>query len=649
MEGTLGSRLAALDARRFVGRARELRVVDRLLTDDPPAAVVFVHGPGGIGKSTLLREAARRGALAGFDVRTIDGREAASEPSGLTRALDGLAGTARPLVAIDSYELISAVGASLRRTILPALPASTRVLVAGRRPPEAGWFEDGWEALTLPLALGPLDDADARALLHRHGIGDERRTAALLRWAGGLPLALAMGADATLAAGALELRALDDDRALAGALLQRLAGDELGGADREVLAVAAIAPAVDARLLAAALPGIDADHAETWLRGLSFAASAGARVRIHERVAAALHAELRARDADRERELRRRVADHLHDRAATGQPGLTAELISLIDDPAMRWGFALEIGDRYRIDRVRTGDADAAAAALDAADASWWPGVRRFFDEAPERVLVARDAQGALAGFAITATPASAPAWAGDDVVLGRWLAHARERAPDGNALLWRNTFDLTGAQESPVVGLLNTAGIQLSGLPNVQLLYGHADPADAEAQELSRALGAVVVPELEVRDGSRVVECHLIDHGQGGILAATRALLYRDLGLPAPPARTTEEVAAATVREALRAFHDPLALAASPLAQGATVEARAASVRGLLREAVAAAFGDSDDERLLRATLERGYLDGAGGHARAALALNVSRTTYFRRLAEASERLARYVVARRG
>lgn len=102
MEGTLGSRLAALDARRFVGRARELRVVDRLLTDDPPAAVVFVHGPGGIGKSTLLREAARRGALAGFDVRTIDGREAASEPSGLTRALDGLAGTARPLVAIDS-------------------------------------------------------------------------------------------------------------------------------------------------------------------------------------------------------------------------------------------------------------------------------------------------------------------------------------------------------------------------------------------------------------------------------------------------------------------------------------------------------------------------------------------------------------------
>ena len=38
----------------------------------------------------------------------------------LTRMLDGLSRSARPLVVIDSYELISAVGASLRRTILDA-------------------------------------------------------------------------------------------------------------------------------------------------------------------------------------------------------------------------------------------------------------------------------------------------------------------------------------------------------------------------------------------------------------------------------------------------------------------------------------------------------------------------------------------------
>lgn len=648
MEGTLGDRLSARDARRFVGRARELALVERLLGDEPHPSVLFVHGPGGISKSTLLREAVRRGRLAGYDVQAIDGRDAAADAGALTRALDRLEGAARPpLLVLDSYELIAAIGASLRSTILPALPASTRVLIASRSAPEPGWAQDGWEALTLSLALGRFDDADARALLRRHGVTDRRRGASLLRWARGLPLALAMGADATLASGAVALRALDDDRALAGALLQRLAGDELGGADRDVLAVAAIAPAVDARLLAAALPRVDADHAETWLRSLSFAASAGTRVRIHERVAAALRTELRALDPLRERDLRRRIGDHLHDRAATAQPGMIAELIGLIDDPAVRWGFALDVGDRYRIDRARAGDAAAAAAALGAGDARW-PALERYFEQAPERVIVARDARGGLAGFAITATPASAPAWVGEDAVLGPWVAHAREREPDGNALLWRNTFDLTGAEGSPVVGLLNSAGIQLSGLPNVRLVYGHADPDDAAAQELSRAIGAVAVPQLEARDGDRVVECHVVDHGAGGILAATRALLYRDLGLP-PPAAPREPVTSGVVRDALRAFHDPLALAASPLAEGATVDARAASVRALVRDALAAAFGDSDDERLQRATLERGYLDGAGGHARAALALSMSRTTYFRRLAEASERLARYVAARRG
>jgi len=213
--------------------------------------------------------------------------------------------------------------------------------------------------------------------------------------------------------------------------------------------------------------------------------------------------------------------------------------------------------------------------------------------------------------------------------------------------LLWRETCDFVGPT-SPVRGLLNTAGVQLSGLPNVRLIYGHADPADAEAQELSRALGAVVVPELEIRLGDRIVQCHLLDHGPGGILAATRAMVYRDLGLPPPPALGAAEVTAATVRDALRSFHDPLALAASPLARGASTEARTESVRRLLREAVAAAFGESDEERLLRATIERGYLDAAGGSGAAILALNVSRATYFRRLATAADRVARYVLASR-
>lgn len=86
---TIAHRLAWRDEQRFVGRERELTFFDRLLVDDPPASVVLVHGPGGIGKSTLLREVARRGARRGRAPRFVEGRELAPVPSEIDSALDG--------------------------------------------------------------------------------------------------------------------------------------------------------------------------------------------------------------------------------------------------------------------------------------------------------------------------------------------------------------------------------------------------------------------------------------------------------------------------------------------------------------------------------------------------------------------------------
>jgi hypothetical protein len=164
--------------------------------------------------------------------------------------------------------------------------------------------------------------------------------------------------------------------------------------------------------------------------------------------------------------------------------------------------------------------------------------------------------------------------------------------------------------------------------------------------------IGARHVPELDSVIGGKPHECHLLDHGEGGIIGGQRNTVYWELGLPTPepdkrPSGVAPSVTHDSVKALARHLDRPLELAASPLASGSTPDERAESVRALFREAVQGAFGASADEQLLRTIAERGCLTRSVGHESLADELNVSRATYFRRLRQASERLADFIVAK--
>src|SRR5262249_35409828 len=157
----------------------------------------------------------------------------------------------------------------------------------------------------------------------------------------------------------------------------------------------------------------DAEAAYRRLEALTFTEPLGDGLALHELVRKALRADLRRRDSERERELRRRIVDYLYDHARRGDLLLAIDMAHLIENPAIRWGFSWEGSVDYRIDDLREGDAERVAEQLRVRKfGEWWPLTQRFFEHAPERVAIARGAGDRICGYLVCMTTATAPGFA---------------------------------------------------------------------------------------------------------------------------------------------------------------------------------------------------------------------------------------------
>lgn len=624
-------RLAALDRERFTGRHDVLPIVDGALAGTG-STVLLVHGVGGIGKSALLREIARRATDLRRPVHVIDGRTSTSDLVDIEHRLEEAFEQPAPVILLDALEHAPSLERAMREHVVPRLAAGAVVVLAGRDRPETAWLGEGWEHVARIVELRSLHADEITQLLAHHGVRDAARVEAITDWSRGLPLAVTVAATAE----ATDPRSLTDLDAM---ILHRLADRSLDELDRRLLDLASVAVAVDAAMVEGVLGRPDASSAVRALADTTIAESIGGRVALHDTVRRARRRQLAGQAPARHQLLVGQVADHLRDRIAAGESELLVELAELIEDPVVRWGLVGE-RERYHVDRVRPGDEDEVAVVL--ADRPGWAGHRRFLREAPEVVTIARDRTGAIAGFSIAVTPDRAPACALDDDVLGPWLADARRRVPDGDVILWRTECDVESLRSpdarSSVTAVLNEAVVRTCGLPNPRWFYGVVDHENQAMVDLSAAMGAVHVPELDVVVDGQRVSVHVLDHGVGGFLTTVHRLVHEAIGLPTPtPAPTS---LAETVDLVLRHFHDDGILATSALGRGSSTASRAAAARATVFDAVDRAFGDDERDRLLHDVLHRGYLVPGASHASAARVLHMSRATYFRRLRSARERL---------
>lgn len=665
----------------FVGREDE-RVLFRavLEAEELPFHVLYVHGPGGVGKTALLREFLHLCEETDMPAHYLDARDveptaaafmqAVQEGAGSTW-LDGTFHEERFVLMIDTFETLAPLERWLREDFLPPLPAHVLVVLSGRDPLPVAWRADvGMKALVHPLALRNLGPKESRRYLARRGIPEAQHDR-IVSFAHGHPLALSLVADAFDQQSGQEVAPVESPD-LVGTLVKRFVHEVPSPRHRTTLQACALVHALTEPLLARLLDAEDVRALFDWLHTLSFIEAGRKGLFPHDLAREVLAADLRWRDAETYDLLRRRARRYYTEQMRRGRPpeeALTDYMVLYREHPVVRpyfqrlqaqWeGHAPLIRDRVRDEdwphlRRMTArhEGEAAAALLD-----YWK------ERQPERVQVFRNTEEeAPAGFIFPlalgeTTDADREK---DPCVQTAWHyleTHAPLRAGE-RATVFRFWIDREQHQAlSPVQSLiaayrvrhyLTTSNLAFTFTPSAHpeqwaLIFAYADLQrlpDADFEVDGRTYG------FFGHDWRTVPPPTWLD-----LLAEREVTVGEPEAVPRPSGATTLVLSrpdfTEAVKEALQHYARPDALHGNPLLRSrlvlaetgaeAAMEARLHRLRTLLREAAEALEADARTAKFYRA-LDATYLDPAPTQEKASERLDVPFSTFRRHLGRGLE-----------
>jgi hypothetical protein len=678
---TVGDRLGRVRRRRFAGRAAELELFRGALEAPvPPFNVLWVHGVGGVGKTTLvgaLAEVAERAGLAPvqMDLRGIEPSPRVFEAE-LARALGvpeeasplaELAGWTRPVLLLDTFEAAVALEDWVRERLAPSLPVGGVLVIAGRDGPGVSWRRDaGWRDLLRVMALRNLEPEDSRAYLRAARIPEVRHDE-VLELTHGHPLALSLLVDVLVQRAddsdvPLKLGAVPD---VVAELLESFLAAVPSPRHRFALELVAHARFTTAGQLRDALGDEVGDELFAWLRRLSFIECGPHGLFAHELVREVIDADLRWRDPAAYEQVHRRVRRDVVARmmGAEGreQQRAFADLMFLHrgnpNAPAF-WDWE-SLGEVYA-DRLRPGDAEAIRAMVElhegpesaALAASW-------LEEQPYSFAAFRGAGAGPLGFIaqVTLHDADPDLVSGDPGARAVW-AHAQRHAPPRpgeEVLVARFSMDRdvyqVPSRSFNVVTMCTTQ--EWVGRPRLAWYYLVFSDPEAVAP-LMHYIDFQRVPDADFDVGGRRYGVFGRDWRRSDAIAWLELMEERELrGDPAglgvepvaaPLLALSQPEFAAAVRRALRDLHDADALTANPLARARVVRERDShtageALRSLVEEAVSVLRGDPREAKAVRA-LERTYVRPAPTQESAAELLGLPFSTYRGHLSRGVERV---------
>ena len=511
--GVLADRLQAVRERGFVGRTAERALFGSALAGWPSAFVtLFLHGPGGVGKTTLLRRLADDATAAGRTVLRVDGRLVSSSTSAFSSAAGSALNIPNLVLMIDNFEQCQALESWLREDFLPQLPEDVLVVIAGRNPPSPSWRTDpSWAGALRVETLRDLAPADAAALLLARGVAPELHES-LLGFAGGHPLALTLAAEVASRAGA-RLTVHAPSRDVIEAMLAQLVGTVPSPEHRLALQVCAHAYSTTEDLLRMVLPGGDAPALFSWLRGLPFIESGTDGIFPHDVVRDALEMDLHWRDPVSYEEIHRRVRNYvlgeLIGRKMTGIDALWTARSLRQQNIAVPKVLLSRLDGMIEERPLRPADhADVIALADSAEGAQSEEIAKLWLARQPGAFTVYRHRQnGELISFAmrVVLDRPSADEIAADPLVAGAW-EHSSSMPPrDGEHIAVARRVERPDAHLMPSAPVEDpdrlTASRPYSG--DRRLAWSYLAVEDAEFwQPLMGYLDQIRVPQTPVIDG---------------------------------------------------------------------------------------------------------------------------------------------------
>ncbi|MBI4788266.1 MAG: ATP-binding protein [Chloroflexi bacterium] len=682
-------RLAKVRRSWFVGRAGEIELFQSALASaELPFQVLYLFGPGGVGKTTLLGEFAAVSDKNQAPAISVDARNVEPSPAAFIRVLEAALGLTPPqtffkalasrrhrrVILVDTYEALEPLDAWLRDVFLPELPQHVLVVLAGRNPPAPAWRADpGWQRLLRVLPLRNLMPEESRTYLEKRRVpADQHQT--VLDFTHGHPLALSLVADVYAQRPAIHFQpeAAPD---VVKTLLEQFVQKVPGPAHRAALEACALVRVTTEPLLAQMLrqtdaAAVSADPVSTqgahelfeWLRDLSFVESSAEGLFPHDLAREALIADVRWRNPDWYRELHNRARLYYTARLAQThgmeQQRVLFDYVFLHrDNPVVRSMLEWQTGSGVA-DAMRAADLVPLVAMVaqheGAASAKL---ARQWLERQPDGVTVYRDDKGEPIGFiAMLALERATPVELEADPATRVAWEYLRRHAPLRSGELathyrfWmaRDTYQNVSAVQTMIFlhsvrYQLTTPGLAFHFLPcaNPEMWAG----AFAYAN-LAR------LAETDFEIGGRRYGVYGHDWRVEPPLAWLALLAEREVAAEpqviAVPARAAPIIVlsqpdfGAAARVALHDYSRPEHLRANPLLQsrivtektgpGAATAERVPALQMLLKQAAESLQASPRDAKLYRALFHT-YLQPAATQEQAAEILDLPFSTFRRHL----------------